>query len=88
MVLFFVMTKQEEFIKQIQTVLQTRNGIIMGTSILKNKLTKLNKDVASITKDDGKGLIESIARAVSLFGTEDEANLVKAELEKFLPLLS
>ena len=82
------MTKQEEFIKQVQAVLQTRIGVIFGTSILKNNLPKLKKDVASITKADGKVLIELIVRAVSFFGTKDDANLVKAELEKCLPLLS
>ena len=82
------MTEKEEFIKRIQTVLQTRSGVILGTSILKNNFTKLNKDVASMTKDDGKVLIENIVRAVSLFGTKDETNLVRAELEKSLPLLS
>lgn len=82
------MSKQEEFIQQIQAVLQTRNGIIIGTSILKNNLAKLNKDSSNMTKDDGKVLIENIVRAVSLFGTKNEAKLVKAELDKALPLLS
>jgi hypothetical protein len=82
------MTKQDEFIKQIQTVLRARNGAIVGASILKNNLAKLNKDVASITADDGKILIENIIKAVLLFGTTWEANLIKAELEKSLSLLS
>jgi len=81
------MTKQDEFIKQIQTVLQARNGVIVGASILKNNLAKLNKDVVSITRDDGKVLIDNIVKAVLLFGTKEEANLIKAELEKYLPLL-
>ncbi len=80
--------KQDEFIKQIQTVLRARNGAIVGASILKNNLAKLNKDVASITTDDGKVLIENIIKAVLLFGTTWEANLIKAELEKSLSLLS
>jgi len=79
--------KQDEFIKQVKTVLQNRNGVIVGASILKNNLAKLNKDVVSITRDDGKVLIDNIVKAVLLFGTKEEANLIKAELEKYLPLL-
>ena len=79
--------KQDEFIKQVKTVLQNRNGVIVGASILKNNLAKLNKDVVSITRDDGKVLIDNIVKAVLLFGTKEEANLIKAALEKYLPLL-
>ncbi len=81
------MGKGDEFIKQVQTVLKTHCGTIAATSILKNNLPKLKKEVASITKDDGQELIKNITSAVSLFQTKDETDRIKEALGKILPLL-
>jgi len=81
------MTKQEEFVKQIENVLNARIGAIIAKSILKNNLAKLDKNIHSLKKDDGRILIENILKAISLFGTKDESGLIKAELEKSLNML-
>ncbi len=82
------MSKQDEFLKQVGTILNTRIGTIIASSILKNNLSKLNKSPSSMTKDDGKIFIENIVKAVSLFETRNESKEVKYELEKLLNLLS
>ncbi len=76
------MSKGEEYIKQVETILSARIGKIIGDSILKNNLSKLNKDAASITKEDCKVLAGHIVKAVSLFETKDESKQIKADLEK------
>ncbi len=82
------MSKQDEFLKQVGTVLNTRIGTIIASSILKNNLSKLNKSPSSMTKDDGKIFIENIVKAVSLFETHNESKEVRFELEKLLNLLN
>jgi hypothetical protein len=82
------MSQQDEFLKQVETVLNTRIGTIIASSILKNNLSKLNKSPSSMTKDDGKAFIENIVKAVSLFETHNESKVVRSELEKLLNLLN
>ncbi len=81
------MTKQEEFINQVELLLKQRIGAIIAGSILKNNLAKLNKDVSSMTKEDGKLLLKNIVNAVSLFVAGGESKIVGTELEKLLPML-
>ena len=81
------MGKGEEFIKQVETILNNRIGKVMAGSVLNNNLAKLNKDLANLTKEDGKVLVENIVKAVSLFGTADESKQIKADLEKLLTRL-
>ena len=81
------MGKGEEFIKQVETILNNRIGKVMAGSVLNNNLAKLNKDLANLTKEDGKVLVENIVKAVSLFGTADESKQIKADLEKLLTML-
>jgi hypothetical protein len=81
------MTKQEEFINQVELLLKQRIGAIIAGSILKNNLAKLNKDVSSMTKEDGKLLVKNIINAVSLFAAGGESKIVGTELEKLLPML-
>ncbi len=82
------MGKQEEFVSQVETVLNTRVGKIIASSVLKNNLSKLNKNVANITKEDGVVLVNNLVKAVALFETKDESKQIKADLEKLLALLS
>ncbi len=81
------MSKQEEFIKQVEILLNTRIGKIIAGSVLNNNLSKLNKDAASLTREDGKVLAENIVKAVALFQTTDESKQIKADLEKLLTML-
>ncbi len=81
------MLKQEEFVKQVETILSKRIGEINALSILKNNLSKLNKSVPNMTKDDGKLLVENIVKAITLFATKDESRLAKIELEKIINML-
>jgi len=82
------MGKQEEFVKQIEAVLNNRIGAIIASSVMKNNLAKLNKNAAALTSDDGKLLIENIVNAVSLFVAPDESKQVKTDLEKLLAMLA
>ncbi len=82
------MGKQEDFVSQVEIVLNTRIGKIIAGSVLKNNLSKLNKNVASITKEDGIVLVNNIVKAVALFETKNESQQIKADLEKLLALLS
>lgn len=81
------MSKQDDFLKQVGSILNARIGVIIASSILKNNLSKLNKNPASLTKDDGKIFVENIVKAVSLFETRDESKLVREDLEKLLQML-
>lgn len=81
------MTKQEEFIKQIENFLNAKIGAIVTRSVLKNNLAKMNKNIEGLKKDDGRVLIENTVKAVSLFSSKDESGLIKAELEKSLTML-
>ncbi len=82
------MSKQDEFLKQVGTILNTRIGAIIASSVLKNNLSKLNKSPSSMTKEDGKIFVENVVKAVSLFETRDESKVVRAELEKLLNMLN
>ncbi len=82
------MSKQDEFLKQVGIILNTRIGTIIASSILKNNLSKLNKSPSSMTKDDGKIFIENIVKAVSLFETRNESKEVRSDLEKLLNMLN
>jgi hypothetical protein len=82
------MSKQDEFLKQVATILNTRIGTIIASSVLKNNLSKLDKNPSSMTKEDGKIFVENIVKAVSLFETRDESKVVRAELEKLLNMLN
>ena len=81
------MPKQEEFVNQVELLLKRRIGAVIAGSILKNNLAKLNKDVSSMTKEDGKILLKDVVNAVSLLVTGDESKIVGTELEKLLPML-
>ena len=59
-------------------------GRIVGQSILKNQLTKLNKDSDALSADDCGILIRNIINAVSLFVTKEEVETVHSELYRIL----
>ncbi len=81
------MLKKEEFVKQVETILTNRVGEIIARSVLKNNLSKLNKDVSNMTRDDCRLLIKNIVQAITLFSTPDESRLAKIELEKIIDKL-
>jgi hypothetical protein len=78
------MIKQDEFLKQLETILKTRIGPIITGSVLKNNISKINKNPASMTKEDLKIFAENIVKAISLFESRDESKVVRDELEKLL----
>lgn len=81
------MTKQEEFINQVELLLKRRIGAVIAGSVLKNNLTKLNKTVLSMTKEDGKFLLKDIVNAISMLVAGDESKMLGTELEKLLSML-
>jgi hypothetical protein len=76
------MGKGPDFVAQLEVVMGTFMGHIVCQSIIRNQLSKLNKDIADLTADDCKTLTQNILRAVSLFVTKEEAGRLQAELDK------
>lgn len=76
--------KQEDFLKKVEAILNTRIGNIAAGSILKNNLSKMNKAVASLDESDMQILIESIIESVRLFESNDESELIKEDLKDLL----
>jgi hypothetical protein len=79
--------KQEEFLKKVEASLIARIGTIVGSSVLKNNLSKINKIAANMNKDDMQVLIENITKAVQLFESKDESKLLNADLKQLLKTL-
>lgn len=81
------MTKQEEFISQVELSLKRRIGSVIAGSILKSSLAQLNKDVITMTKEDGKILLKDMVNAAAIFETGEQSKITETELEKLLPML-
>ncbi len=78
------MAKEEEFIKNVESILNLRIGAILTGSILKNNLSKLNKDIKSLTADDCRVLVDNIVKSTTIFVTPGEAKLVQSALTNLL----
>ena len=78
------MTREEEFIKKIEAILNLRIGAILASSTLKNNLSKLNKSTDSLTAEDCRTLIDDIVKATAIFVTPGESKLVQSDLTKLL----
>lgn len=57
-------------------------GPIVCQSIIRNQLSRLNKDKSDLTADDCNTLTQNILRAVSLFVTKEETARLQAEINK------
>jgi hypothetical protein len=77
-----VMGKGPDFVAQLEVVMGKFVGRIVCQSIIRNQLSKLNKDKAALTAKDCKTLTLDILAAVSLFVTKDEAERLQAEMDK------
>ncbi len=71
-----------DFVAQLEVVMGKFVGQIVCQSIMRNQLSKFNKDKAALTADDCKILIQSVLKAVSLFVTKEEAGRLQSELDK------
>jgi hypothetical protein len=78
------MGKGPDFIAQLEVIMGRFIGQIVCQSIIRNQLSKLNKDMADLTANDCKTLTQNILRAVSLFVTKEEAGRLQIELDKLL----
>jgi hypothetical protein len=78
------MAKEEEFMKNVESILNLRIGAILTGSILKNNLSKLNKDIKNLTADDCRVLVDNIVKATTIFVTPSEAKLVQSALTNLL----
>lgn len=76
------MGKGLDFVAQLEAVMGQFIGQIACRSIIKNQLTKLNKDKADLTANDCKALNQNILNAVSVFVTKEEAGRLLAEMDK------
>jgi len=78
----YPMGKGIEFVTQLEDVMGQTVGQIVGKGLLKNQLTKLNKDRGALSADDCKILIQNIIQSISLFVTKEEASRAQSELDK------
>ncbi len=76
------MGKGKEFVTQLETTMEKSLGQIVGKGLLKNQITKLNKDIDALTAEDCKILIQNIVKSISLFTTKEEAGTVQSELDR------
>jgi hypothetical protein len=82
------MSKQGEFLKKVEAVLNTRIGPVLATSTLNFYISKLDKDIASFTAEDCKALTENLLKSASLFVTKEEARFIRSDLEDLLKAFS
>jgi hypothetical protein len=83
-----IMSKQGEFLKKVEAVLNTRIGPVLATSTLNFYISKLDKDIASLTAEDCKALTENLLKSASLFVTKEEARFIRSDLEDLLKACS
>ncbi len=78
------MSKELEFLRKAEVVLNSRVGGIVARSLLKTNLAKIHKDATALTAEDRKVLVEHIVKAAALFETKDESKLIASDLESLL----
>ncbi len=78
------MVMTDDFTTRVESVLVSGVGSIIGRSILKSGLARINKQPEAFTQEDRKTLIDNLIRSISVFGTREEAKRIQAELEKLL----
>ena len=83
-----IMSKQGEFLKKVEAALNTRIGPVLATSTLNFYLSKLDKDIASLTAEDCRALAEDLLKSASLFVTKEEARFIRSDLEDLLKTCS
>ncbi len=76
------MGKGNDFVAQLEVAIGKFVGKIVCKSIVKNQLSKLNKDTAALAATDCKTLIQNIQRAVALFVTKEEAATLQSEMDR------
>jgi hypothetical protein len=76
------MGERPDFVAELEPVMGRFVGQIVCQSIIRNQLSKLNKDKAALTADDCKTLIQNILTAVSRFVTKEEEGRLHAEMDK------
>jgi hypothetical protein len=69
-----------EFISQVEHLMDRTIGRLVGRSIVKNQLKKLQKDPFIFTADDGSTFIQHTVTALSIFVTQQEVNAAQTEL--------
>jgi hypothetical protein len=76
-----VMGKRPDFIAQLEVIVGRFAGQIVCQSIIRNQLSKLNKDRAALAADDCKILTQNVLTAVSSFVTKEEARRLQTEMD-------
>ncbi len=76
------MGKGSDFVAQLEVVMGKFVGRIVCQSIVKNQLSKINKDTATLAANDCKALTQNVQRAVSLFVTKEEAGRLQSEIDR------
>lgn len=74
------MSGSREFIEQVEGVTRSLTSEILGNSIFKKQLAKLNKDVDSLSSDDCRVLIRNVVKSAVLFVTKEQAVEFESEL--------
>ncbi len=78
------MRKGPDFVMQLEVVMGKLVGQIIGSTIVRDQLSKFNKDQAALTAEDCKTLTRNVQKAVSLFVTKKDNERVQRELNKLL----
>jgi hypothetical protein len=78
------MRKGPDFVMQLEVVMGKLVGQIVCSTIIRNQLSKFNKDQAALTAEDCKILTQNVQKAVSLFVTKEEGERLQQELNKLL----
>jgi hypothetical protein len=77
-----VMGKGPVFVAQLEALMGRFMGQIVCQSIIRNQLSKINKDKPALTAEDCKTLNQNILKAVSRFVTKEEARRLQSEIDK------
>jgi hypothetical protein len=76
------MGKGPVFVAQLEALMGRFMGQIVCQSIIRNQLSKINKDKPALTAEDCKTLNQNILKAVSRFVTKEEARRLQSEIDK------
>jgi hypothetical protein len=77
-----VTSPSTDFLKQVELLMERSIGRLVGQSILKNQLKKLNKHPDLLSASDCDVLVQHITNALSIFVTKQETESASSELHR------
>jgi hypothetical protein len=77
-----MLSRGQDFVTQVEGLMEKTIGRLVGQSILKNQLKKLNKERDALSADDCNTLVQHIVGALSVFVTKQEVETASYQLER------